>query len=143
MWLRKACILLLITPLVFWTCKNESQKAPEEDQQITWDFEKWDTDEDSTLSMQEFKDGYIHSGYFKYWDANDDNFIAEDELKKAWKTFYMDLDNDGVFEAWDVNADGTLSKDEYIDGAYTIYDSDSDGTIESAEFLEFKKKDDK
>jgi hypothetical protein len=106
--------------------------------QDDWKFEEWDKDENLVITKEEFKDGYIMSEYFSLWDANDDNFIAEDELKHAWKTYYMDLDNDGVFEEWDINVDGTLSRDEFIEGAFTIYDNDGDGDIEYAEYEKYQ-----
>lgn len=135
--LLQLIVLALILPFGFIAC-GEQEK---DEKEIRFEFEEWDTDQDSTLSVEEFKDGFVHSGYFKYWDANDDGFITEDEFKQAWRTYYMDIDDDGVFEAWDVNIDGSLSKDEHLDGVFTIYDTDKDGEIDSAEYQEAEFKD--
>lgn len=70
-------------------------------QDVDWGlFEDWNTDDDQTLSAQEFEAGLQNVKFFSEWDADNNGELGPDEF------------GNGLFGTWDENGDGALSADE-------------------------------
>jgi hypothetical protein len=72
-------------------------------------FDEWDDDDDELLSESEFDVGtsdwgMARTGLWADWDANEDDFIDDDEFAE------------GLFDVWDEDDDVMLSCDEYNAG---------------------------
>lgn len=73
-----------------------------------------DSDGDSQLGEDEFAGFYQECGIYADWDANDDEFIDEEEF------------SDGLFDMYDDNDDGFVSDVEWDDG-HMVDDAGDDG----------------
>ena len=89
-------------------------------------FETADTDDNGSISKDEFYGLVSDAGIYSDWDYDADGFIEEDE--------YNEIGLDEDFGAWDVNDDTYLDTDEFYDGYFTTFDEDEDGHWDDLEW---------
>ena len=89
-------------------------------------FDTADTDDNGSISKDEFYGLVSDAGIYSDWDYDADGFIEEDE--------YNEIGLDENFGAWDVNDDSYLDTDEFYDGYFTAFDEDENGHWDSLEW---------
>lgn len=89
-------------------------------------FDTADTDDNGSISKDEFYGLVSDAGIYSDWDYDADGFIEEDE--------YNEIGLDEDFGAWDVNDDTYLDTDEFYDGYFTAFDEDENGHWDSLEW---------
>lgn len=90
------------------------------------DWQQLDADNSGELVLQEFE-----SGYFDVVDADDDDWVTEDE----YDTYLTDNDLDlYAYDTYDFNDDGYLSEGEFDNGLFDLADTDDDDILEEDEW---------
>lgn len=83
------------------------------------DFEAMDTDDDGSISKDEFY-GYVgDAGIYGDWDLDDNGLIDENE--------FGEFGLDEEYDVWDTDRSGWLDSGELYDGIYGYYDEDESG----------------
>ena len=91
-----------------WDADNDGNLTEEEYEERTeqfdeyeWgEFDEWNTDGDALLTDTEFMTGEAGSDLFDEWDADDTNFIDDNEF------------GEGLFDIWNADDDKGLTPDE-------------------------------
>ncbi|MFB6351980.1 MAG: hypothetical protein ABEN55_02030 [Bradymonadaceae bacterium] len=132
--------------------------APRKQVDLSGKFDEWDTDDDGTLTREEFVRGLTDEGIFKKLDVDDDGRLSEDEFHD-WISRISDVTRDGEitreefervaatfdaiepgdFDEWDVDEDQILTPMDVQLGhedtpLYDSWDFDGDGLIDSDDF---------
>jgi len=94
-------------------------------------YEDWDANDDDFLDEDEYS-----QGLFSSWDINDDNRLDQNEWNTASNDFRI---GDQNWTDWDANNDGYLDNNEYRDGIsqngwYRDWDADKDNRINKREY---------
>jgi hypothetical protein len=88
----------------------------------------WDTDQDMSVSREEFDIGMESA--FGDMDADADGMISAEEAT-AGGVSGEDL------ETYDADGDGMLSRDEYGEGVFAAHDANQDAMWDESEFTSF------
>lgn len=122
-------------------------------------FDDWDGDHSGLVEVEEWNEAYHSTGVFSDWDANDDEFLDnQDFLETNWQ-LWDETDDDrlnamewstsmrewygesdyGSFTDWDENGDGFVDAKEYEStfantNLWKGWDTDSDGVLNEDEF---------
>lgn len=107
--------------------------AAADDPDATIGFAAWDTNEDGSLSLAEFRAGMGYWGVFELWDTDRDGLLSDEEYRPEPPAHF----SAAQAEAWDDS--GEEAFDEAAMGArfYDAYDIDDDQSLAEAEFGRF------
>ena len=82
-------------------------------------FDTADTNNDGSVSKDEFYGLVSDAGIYSDWDYDSDGFIDENE--------YGDIGLDEDFDALDADDNAYVDSGELYDGYFSLYDEDEDG----------------
>lgn len=83
-------------------------------------FETADSNDDGSISKDEFYGLVSDAGIYADWDYDADGFIEANEFDE------IGLDDED-FSTWDVDNDTYLNTNEFYDGYFTTFDEDENG----------------
>ncbi len=115
-------------------------------------FEEWDADADSELDADE-----LAGNAFQLWDSDDNGTVSEEEWKTGTDLWYTQSSNVAVFSDWDGDGDSELDEDEFTErwdaslmgeqwttipmgkdqfkaNYFSLYDADDDGKVTEEEW---------
>ena len=86
-------------------------------------------DKNLSILKRDYDDNVENTSTFEAWDANNDNFLDANELKKGF------IDRE-TYRGWDTDKDGVYSKEEFNTGLFNAYDANGDGFVNEEEYSE-------
>jgi Ca2+-binding EF-hand superfamily protein len=105
-------------------------------------FKAFNKDENNYLDDGEFYYAIAEMDYFEKWDQDNDQSLSEDEWNAGvndylggYKIFIV-----GKFGEWDLNGDSQISEEEFQEGLFEVADKDRNGQISESEFTTFYKE---
>ncbi|WP_144266273.1 hypothetical protein [Pontibacter ummariensis] len=113
-------------------CGGETEVADDGVVEDAWVADDLENDTGvSTWDSEAFNTRFASTDYYEGWDANDDNFLDENEYRR------------GFYDTWDVNDDEALDENEWTMAAkdwrlenqsWTDWDTSGDGVLDENEY---------
>ena len=105
-------------------------------------FKAFNKDKNDYLDDQEFYNAVAQMEYFEAWNTDNDQTLSEDEWNAGvndylggYKIFIV-----GKFGEWDLNGDSQISEEEFREELFEVADKDRNGQINESEFSTFYKE---
>jgi len=91
----------------------------------------WDTNDDGSVSSEEFRSGYVSASAFDRFDDDDNGVLSPEELGLSEPT--------PLFNDSDANNNGTIEPDEAGRALFVSYDEDENESLDSDEFAAYEE----